>query len=155
MEGMDDPGLYAQAAEINTSAQQKGSSHVDTAALVAKYGFSSVYEATGLVGRSSYPDTFSMELHLMTVDGVSFIFEPFEIFGVTGREIKDTSPYDMTFVITCSENSKGYHRRMIEENRFPFRLKCKTPGFPIKREARGFAAIGDHRIIMAHYRATT
>ena len=108
MVGMDDPELYAQASEINSSAIEKGSSHVDTTALVAKYGFSSVYEATGLVGRSSYPETFSMELHLMTVDGVSFIFAPFEMFGVTGREIKDTSPYDMTFVITCSENANGY-----------------------------------------------
>ena len=108
-EGLDDPTLFSQAVEINSCAMEKGSSHAETTALVAQYGFSSVYEATGLVGRVNHPETFSMELHLMSIDGVSFIFAPFEMFGVTGREIKDTSPYDMTFIITCSENATGYH----------------------------------------------
>ena len=103
-EGLDDPELLAKAQEVAAVSSAKGSSHPDTKAAVSKHGFPSVYEATGLVGRLKYPDTYSMELHAMTIDGVSFIFAPFEMFGVTGREIKDTSPYDMTFVITCSEN---------------------------------------------------
>ena len=36
VEGMDDPERFAQAAEINASAQEKGSSHVDTAATEMK-----------------------------------------------------------------------------------------------------------------------
>ena len=107
-EGLEDLERLAQATEVAAIASAKGSSHVDTKAAVAKYGFPSVYEATGLVSRSKYPETYSMDLHLMTIDGVSFIFAPFEMFGVTGREIKDNSPYDMTFVITCSENKGGH-----------------------------------------------
>ena len=107
-EGLEDPERFAQAQEVAAISSSKGSSHVDTKAAVAKYGFPSVYEATGLVSRSKYPDTYSMDLHTMTIDGVSFIFAPFEMFGVTGKEIKTNSPYDMTFVVTCSENPEGH-----------------------------------------------
>lgn len=135
-EGMDDPALFSQAAEINNSATEKGSSHPDTTTLVAKYGFSSVYEATGLVSRANYPETFTMELHLMTIDGVSFIFAPFEMFGVTGREIKDTSPYDMTFIVTCSENATGYHMGYI-----PHEYACEESfyEYDVTKFARGTA----------------
>ena len=108
-EGLDDPERLAQAQEIKNLSSQLGTSHNEVKALVNKYGFPSVYEATGLVSRTSYPETYSMELHYMDINGVGFIFAPFEMFGVTGRAIKDTSPYDMTFVITCSENAIGNH----------------------------------------------
>ena len=107
-EGLEDPDRLAQAREIASVSGQKGSSHPDVATLVAKYGFGSVYEATGLVSRANYPETYSMELHAMSIDGVSFIFAPFEMFGVTGKAIKEGSPYDMTFVVTCSENPGGH-----------------------------------------------
>ena len=108
-EGLENAERLEKATEIKSLASKKGSSHPEVKALVAEYGFPSYYEASGLVSRSKYPDTYSMELHLMDIDGVSFIFAPFEMFGVTGRQIKDNSPYDMTFVITCSENAHGYH----------------------------------------------
>ena len=108
-EGVDDAARLADAKKIKQKSSQLGSSHVDVKALVAELGFYNVYEATGLAGREKYPDSYSMELHYMSIDGVAFIFAPFEMFGVTGREIKDNSPYDMTFVITCSENKDGYH----------------------------------------------
>ena len=124
-EGLEDTERFAQASEVAAMSSQKGSSALETKALVEKYGFPSVYEATGLVSRASYPETYSMDLHLMTVDGVSFIFAPFEMFGVTGREIKDNSPYDMTFVITCSENSGGHmgyipHEYACEESFYEY-----------------------------------
>jgi len=119
-EGLEDAERFNQAKEISSLSSKLGSSHAEVKALVSKYGFPSVYEATGLVSRSKYPATYSMELHYMSIDGVAFIFAPFEMFGVTGREIKDNSPYDMTFVITCSENADGYHRGYL-----PHALGCE------------------------------
>ena len=135
-EGLEDQEKFAQAKEIQAMVSQKGSSHVDVKSLVSKYGFPSVYEATGLVSRANYPETYSMELHLMTVDGVSFIFAPFEMFGVTGRDIKDNSPYDMTFVITCSENSMGYHMGYL-----PHEYGCEESfyEYDVTKFARGTA----------------
>ena len=99
-------------------------------AAVAKYGFPSVYEATGLVSRAKYPDTYSMELHYMAIDGVSFIFAPFEMFGVTGREIKDNSPYEMTFVMGYSNGSNGYlpTRRAFEYRCYEANTTKFAPG---------------------------
>ncbi len=135
-EGLEDTERLAKAQEIAAISSAKGSSHVDTTAAVAKYGFESVYEATGLVNRINYPDTYSMELHAMTIDGVSFIFAPFEMFGVTGKEIKDNSPYDMTFVITCSENKDGYHMGYL-----PHEYGCEESfyEYDVTKFARGTA----------------
>jgi len=135
-EGLEDPERFAQAQEVASISAAKGSSHMDTKAAVSKYGFPSVYEATGLVSRSKYPETFSMELHYMDIDGVSFIFAPFEMFGVTGREIKDNSPYDMTFVITCSENKGGYHMGYL-----PHEYGCEESfyEYDVTKFARGTA----------------
>lgn len=108
-EGTEDVMRVMQAKELVTLAGQVGGySKPEVSAKVAEYGFNYYLEASGLASRASYPETYSMSLHLLTVDGVSFIFAPFEMFGVTGREIKDNSPYDMTFVITCSENEGGH-----------------------------------------------
>jgi len=135
-EGLEDTERLAQATEVASISAAKGSSHVDTKAAVAKYGFPSVYEATGLVSRSKYPDTYSMELHAMVIDGVSFIFAPFEMFGVTGREIKDNSPFDMTFVITCSENAGNYHMGYM-----PHEYACEESfyEYDVTKFARGTA----------------
>ena len=109
-EGLEDPARLAQAQELVGMSQSMGGyNRPEITAKVAEYGFSSYLEASGLVSRASYPETYTMELHYMDIDGVSFIFAPFEMFGVTGREIKDNSPYEMTFVITCSENKDNYH----------------------------------------------
>ena len=135
-EGLDDPELFAKASEINALKDQYGSSHDKVKAKVNEYGFPSVYEATGLVSRSGYPETYTMELHYMDIDGVSFIFAPFEMFGVTGREIKDNSPYDMTFVITCSENATGNHMGYI-----PHEYACEESfyEYDVTKFARGTA----------------
>ena len=135
-EGLEDPVRLEQAQEIRDVAKKHGSSHPEVTALVAKYDFPSYYEASGLISRSNYPDTYSMELHLMDIDGVSFIFAPFEMFGVTGREIKTNSPYEMTFVITCSENSIGYHRGYL-----PHEYACEESfyEYDVTKFARGTA----------------
>lgn len=108
-EGIEDVERLIKAKELTTLSSQKGGySHPDVTAKVKEYGFDNYLQASGLVGRANNPVTYAMDLHLLTIDGVSFIFAPFEMFGVTGREIKDASPYEMTFVITCSENAGGH-----------------------------------------------
>lgn len=135
-EGTDNAALLAQAQEIQALASQYGSSHELVSAAVAKTDFYNYYEASGLVSRANAPETRTMELHAMTIQGVSFIFAPFEMFGVTGREIKDNSPYDMTFVITCSENANGYHMGYL-----PHEYACEESfyEYDVTKFARGTA----------------
>ena len=108
-EGMEDPELMAHAAEVAALSNQLGSSHTQVAALVSKYGFASVYEATGLVSRSKAPEERTMKLVVMQLGSqVSMAFAPYEMFGMHGTYIKEHSPYEMDFIVTCSENYEGY-----------------------------------------------
>ncbi len=108
-EGIDDPELMAKANEIASVSAQKGSSDPAVAELVAKYGFESVYEATGLRSRANAEATRTMDLVAMTLGtDISMVFAPYEMFGMHGKYIKDNSPFAMDFIVTCSEDYQGY-----------------------------------------------
>jgi hypothetical protein len=49
-----------------------------------------------------------MDLKTLAIGDVAFIFAPYEMFGSNGQQIKEGSPYAMTFVVTCSEKHEGY-----------------------------------------------
>ena len=73
-----------------------------------EYGFSSVYEVSAVLNRAAAPETNSMDIRVLAIGDVSFIFAPYEMFGSEGMYIKENSPYPMTFVITCAEGAEGY-----------------------------------------------
>ncbi len=108
-EGTDNAELLAKANEIAALSAQKGSSDPAVSELVAKYGFESVYEATGLKSRVSAPETRTMDLVALQLGSeVSMVFAPYEMFGMHGKYIKDNSPFAMDFIVTCSEDYQGY-----------------------------------------------
>lgn len=82
---------------------------VQAATPVAKeYGFASVYEARAVYGRSKLPKTQDIELAVMTLGEVSFIFGSFEMFSDTGRYIREHSPFLTTFIATQALNTHSY-----------------------------------------------
>lgn len=108
-EGIDDPELMAKANEIAALSNQKGSSDPEVKSLVAKYGFETVYEATGLRTRANSEATRTMNLVALTLGtDISMVFAPYEMFGMHGKYIKDNSPFAMDFIVTCSEDYQGY-----------------------------------------------
>lgn len=115
-EGIDDPELMSQASNIAALRQQYGSSHILVSQAVAASDLDTHYEANGLVSRQNYPESFTMSLHTLAVDGISFIFAPFEMFTSTGEYIKENSPYDMTFLVSCSETPEGHMGYIPDEN---------------------------------------
>lgn len=104
-EGLD---RLADAREVAKVAEQYGNSAVQTQAAVAQYGFSSPFQATAIVARSKRGPTKTMTLNALSLGQISFVFAPYEMFSENGKFIKENSPYDMTFVITCSEDHQGY-----------------------------------------------
>ena len=77
-------------------------------AAAKQYGFSSVYEVTAILNRSHFPEDRSMDLRTLAIGDVSFIFAPYEMFGSNAMQIKQASPYSMTFIVSCSQNHDGY-----------------------------------------------
>ena len=113
-EGIDDPVRMAQASEIKSAASRYGSSHAEVSALVSKYGFPSVYEATGLIDRSNAPDTRTVAMNVLQLGpDCAMVFAAYEMFGDHGEGIKAGSPFEMTFIVTCSEVYMGYLPNLI------------------------------------------
>lgn len=97
----------AQAVQLIWN--QVGGRGTDAGKKAAKeHGFNSVYEVTAILNRSKFADTRSMDLTTLAIGDVSLIFAPYEMFGANARQIKEGSPYDMTFIVTCSQNHDGY-----------------------------------------------
>ena len=103
-EGMD---KLAQAQEVMQAEKANGRSHPTTKALIQDYGFASFWDAKYTISRSKLGDTLKKTIYTMEVGGISLIVAPYEMFSVHGRHVKENSPYDMTFIITCCEDS-GY-----------------------------------------------
>lgn len=103
-EGMD---KLPQAQEVVKAANDNGKDHPSTKALIQEYDFASYWEAKYTISRSKLKDTLDKTLYTMEIGGISLIVAPYEMFSAHGRYVKDNSPYDMTFIITCCEDS-GY-----------------------------------------------
>ena len=77
--------------------------------LAWEMGFSSVYHAIGIVTRSSImTDTLPIDLSVYSFGDISFTSAPYEMFAKHGMQIKEGSPYAMTFVATCANGGVGY-----------------------------------------------
>ena len=75
-------------------------------------GFAGIYDARWTVYRKEYSDAYGqgmdMNIKTMAVGDLGFIFAPYEMAGVNGKQIKDGSPYATTFIATCSDDSVSY-----------------------------------------------
>jgi len=49
-----------------------------------------------------------MNLTVMSIGDVAFIAAPYEMFDTNGLEIKNGSPFAMTFISTCTNGGNGY-----------------------------------------------
>ena len=99
--------LYDQAAEINdyfnTTKDFSGAN-----AMCAEAGISSVYHADTIVANSRRGQTMTMELDVYSIGDIAFVFAPVEIFDTNGMQIKEASPYAMTFICGYANFCQGY-----------------------------------------------
>lgn len=97
-----------EAKAVVAIAREYGVNAPETIAAARENGFSSYYEANAVVGRISAPATRSMELRVMKLGTLGFVFAPYEMFSTQGMYIKENARCDMTFIVTNSEGDKGY-----------------------------------------------
>ena len=77
-------------------------------AAAKEHGFSSVYEVTAILNRMNFPPTRSMTLKTFAIGNIGFAIAPYEMFGSNAMQIKERSPYALTFIISCSQSHAGY-----------------------------------------------
>ncbi len=99
----DDPARIAQAKEY-TSA-----SAANKPAIQEKYKFQSKYEASSIVTRSNIKaETEKLPLQVIIFGDFAIAGASYEMFDVSGMEVKSASPYKMTFMCGCTNGSNGY-----------------------------------------------
>ena len=96
------------------------------------YGMNSVYHASGILLRARMGESREMELSAFSVGNLSFVCAPFEMYSVNSCHIKESSPFDMTFIVTSCNTLHGY----LAEN-FAFDYGCYEVDF--RRYPRGTA----------------
>lgn len=99
---------FMEAKAVVQVAREYGVSAPETIAAARENGFSSYYEANSIKNRVSAPPTRSMELRVMKLGNLGFVFAPYEMFSTQGMYIKEQAACDMTFIVTNSEGDMGY-----------------------------------------------
>ena len=101
----DSPERVKQAQEVANAGR-------DTAAgkaLIAKYGFLNKYEPGSIVSRNtSYGESQDVPLSAIAFGDIAFTAFPYEMFDTNGKECRDASPYDTTFVLSLAGGGYGY-----------------------------------------------
>lgn len=100
--------LLPKAAAVVEAGKTYGNTSAEAVAAARANGFSSYFEASALQSRASLPATLSMELKTMTIGNIGFVFAPYEMFGTQAISIRENSPCQSTFIVTCGEGAQGY-----------------------------------------------
>jgi len=101
----DSPERVKQAQEIT----KVGRDTPEGKTLIGKYGFLNKYEPGSVVTRNTeYGETQDVPLSAIAFGDIAFTAFPYEMFDTNGKECRDASPYDMTFVLSLAGGGYGY-----------------------------------------------
>lgn len=103
----DDDHLLPQAEEIN-KVWTETKDYTACKPLLEKYGFNSVYRAMALIRRVEMPKNKELPLWTVSMGDIAFVGAPYEMFDTNGQQIKDASPFKMTFIMTLTNEGHGY-----------------------------------------------
>ena len=99
----------AKAADAEITALNQYDGNEAVYAVAAKYGFESAKEVTFIVSRNTgYDATREHIIGAISFGDLAFVAAPYEMFDTNGMEIKDGSPYNMTFVLTNAGGAGAY-----------------------------------------------
>ena len=97
----DSEESIAQAKEVlaASGAQQK--------ALMQKYGYETLYAPKSIVGNVGR-EIYNLPFGALSFGDVAFVTAPYEMFDTNGMQIKEGSPFRLTFVLTCAGDYGAY-----------------------------------------------
>lgn len=72
------------------------------------HGINSPYHAGAIVTKAAMGETWEFDIYAVSVGEVGFAVAPYEMYDTNGVQIKESSPFAMTFVLTCANDSKSY-----------------------------------------------
>ncbi len=76
--------------------------------LIDKYGFDSIHDVNSTNTRATMEPVTPIPLSVITFGDIAFAANPFELFDISGKELREGSPYKMTFNCSYSNGHLGY-----------------------------------------------
>ncbi len=99
--------MLPKASEVMSVYRSEGREAAN--ALAAQYGIYQYLEASAILDRAEMPEINEAWLNVMSIgDQLSFAFAPYEMFSESGSHLRASTPYDMTFVVSCCNGAEGY-----------------------------------------------
>ena len=75
-------------------------------ALAKTLGFNSVYHAMYVIKHSKLPETMTIPMGALSIGDFAIAAAPNELYDTTGKYVKATSPFEMTFVCAYTNGSR-------------------------------------------------
>ena len=76
--------------------------------LLKDSGIKNVYQLNAVGIRSTMPQEYEIPIYAVSLGDLAFVTVPFEMFDTNGMQIKEGSPFSMTFVLTCANTNLSY-----------------------------------------------
>ena len=103
-----DPSKLAHAREIGDLWLKTNDSKL-VVPLAVSYGINSPYAANSILARNAMKQNeLCIELNVLGVGEVAFVFAPYEMFDTQGKYIRDHSGFETTIIATCANDANGY-----------------------------------------------
>lgn len=99
--------MLSQAREVMDIYETQGRDAANAKA--SEYGLYQFLEARAIISRQSSAETVNIPMSALTIgDNISMVFAPYEMFTNHGHALRTETPYDITFVSSCSNGSNSY-----------------------------------------------
>jgi len=86
----------------------KTHTHEETRAFAKENGFNSVYHARAVIRRAGMPENLDYTIGAVSFGSVCIVWAPNELFDTTGKFLKETLPFELSFVCGCTNGSMAY-----------------------------------------------
>ena len=99
----------AVAAQKIYNVWSTTNNYTEAMALAEGTDIQSPYHASSILNRcNTSAETRPMELNAIRVGPIGFVTAPYEMFDDSGMAIKDGSPFETTFIMTCANGHHNY-----------------------------------------------
>ena len=97
-----------EAAKYMKEQLDSGKSFNDLKEYAQAHGINSKYSPACIIRKASEGPTRTTGVFAFSVSTLGFAVVPFEMFDTNGKFVKDNSPFDGTFVLTCANQHNTY-----------------------------------------------
>jgi len=100
--------LHDSEEKVRQAQEIKDAPETEQGQLISKYGFDSKHEASAVITRNRLGETEPIPLSVITCGEICFAAFPYEMFDASGKQVRDASPFEMTFICSLTNGSFGY-----------------------------------------------